>query len=199
MLFSRKPASRAVFLDRDGVINRPVFRDGKAASPRTVEEFDILGDVRKACSLLTGAGFLLVVVTNQPDVGRGLMSREELNSMHHILCRLLPIRRVEVSCDADDSPLALRRKPNPGMLFDAAAELGIDLSRSYMIGDTWRDIECGRRAGCRTIHIERGHHEKLRTIPDFRGRDLLDAARTIVDENRVEKREIAVWQPVLLR
>ena len=181
----------AVFLDRDGVINRAVVRDGKPLPPNSIDEFELLDGVDEACRMLKRAGFLLVVVTNQPDVGRGTQSREAIEAMHAVMCRKLPIDRVEVCWDADDSTGSRRRKPAPGMLLDAARELGIDLGKSIMIGDRWRDINCGKAAGCQTIFIDYGYAELLREPPDFRASNLLDAARLIIARahNENEHRE----------
>lgn len=170
----------AVFLDRDGVINRPVIRAGRPYPPASIDEFELLDGVEEACRLLKRAGFLLVVVTNQPDVGRGTQSIEAVEDMHAAMRQALPIDRVEVCCDADDSTGSNRRKPKPGMLFDAARDLQIDLHRSFMVGDRWRDINCGHTAGCTTVLVEYGYDEELQVEPAFRVTSLLDAARWIV-------------------
>jgi D-glycero-D-manno-heptose 1,7-bisphosphate phosphatase len=170
----------AVFLDRDGVINRAVVRERKPYPPASVDEFTLLEGVGEACRLLKRAGFLLVVVTNQPDVGRGTQSMQAVEDMHAAMCKALPIDRVEVCYDADDSTGSLRRKPKPGMLLDAARELHINLPRSFMVGDRWRDIECGRGAGCTTVFIDYGYDERLRAQPDFTVVSLLDAAEQII-------------------
>lgn len=172
---------RAVFLDRDGVINRPLIRDGKPFPPVSVAEFEILPGVPEACETLKGLGFILVVATNQPDVGRGTLVREEVETVHRWLLRQLPIDCLMVCfhggaaygepCDC--------RKPQPGMLLEAAAALKIDLAKSFMIGDRWRDVDCGFNAGCQTIFIDWGYEEKLNRDPDLRARDLLDAAQLI--------------------
>jgi len=166
----------AVFLDRDGVINRPVVREGKPYPPATLAEFELLPGVEEACTRLQAAGWLLVVATNQPDVGRGTQRREEVEAMHVAMCTQLPIDRVEVCYDPGQGQSSEFRKPAPGMLLRAARELDIDLARSWMVGDRWRDIDCGAAAGCRTIFIDYGYDEKLRAQPDFRVRSLLEAA-----------------------
>jgi D-glycero-D-manno-heptose 1,7-bisphosphate phosphatase len=171
----------AVFLDRDGVINRALTRDGSPYPPATLAEFEILPGAAEACARLKAAGFLLIVATNQPDVGRGTLKQEVVEAMHAFMCRQVPIDRVEVcyhpgkgqsDCDC--------RKPRPGMLLRAARELGLDLAQSWMVGDRWRDIDCGHAAGCRTILIERGYAEALRQAPDHRVRNLLEAAGLIL-------------------
>lgn len=175
---------RAVFLDRDGVINRAVERDGLPYPPASVDEFKILPDVPAACAKLKQAGFLLIVVTNQPDVGRGTLAQSVVETIHAEMCRRLPIDRVEVcyhpgqgasECDC--------RKPKPGMLLRTAKELGIDLTQSWMVGDRWRDIDCGHAAGCRTIFIDRGYAEALRKKPDFSAGNLAEAADIILRES----------------
>ena len=172
---------RAVFLDRDGVLNLPVVRDGKPYPPSSVSEFRLYAEAPEACALLREAGFLLVVVTNQPDVGRGTQSLEEVEEMHAALRRRIPLDRVEVCTAANDqAPDARRRKPAPGMLLDAAGELGVALEHSYIIGDRWRDIDAGRAAGCKTIFIDRHYDEKLRQTPDYRCADVLAAAKIIL-------------------
>ena len=135
----------------------------------------------EACAKLKAAGFLLVAATNQPDVGRGTLKREAVEAIHGFMRRQLPLDGVEVcyhpgkgksECDC--------RKPRPGMLLRAAQELGIDLSRSWMVGDRWRDIDCGHAAGCRTVLVVRGYHEALRQAPDYRVGNLLEAAEIIL-------------------
>jgi D-glycero-D-manno-heptose 1,7-bisphosphate phosphatase len=176
---------RAVFLDRDGVINRALERDSKPYPPRNLEEFEILPDVAVACAKLKQAGFLLVVATNQPDVGRGTLKKEMVETIHAEMCCRLPIDRVEVcyhsgreqsDCDC--------RKPKPGMLLRAARELGIDLKQSWMVGDRWRDMDCGHAAGCRTIFIDRGYAEELRQKPHFSAGNLAEAADIVLRESK---------------
>jgi D-glycero-D-manno-heptose 1,7-bisphosphate phosphatase len=173
---------RAVFLDRDGVINRAVVRAGKPYPPASLAEFELLPGVVEACAQLKAAGFLLVVATNQPDVGRGTQRREDVEAMHAKMCALLPIDRVEVCYDPGRGRPSEFRKPAPGMLLRAVRELGIDLAQSWMVGDRWRDIDCGSAAGCRTIFIDYGYDETLRAVPDFRVGNLLEAAVIILRE-----------------
>jgi D-glycero-D-manno-heptose 1,7-bisphosphate phosphatase len=175
--------SRAVFLDRDGVINRAVVRDGKPYPPASVAEFALLPCVVEACAQLKAAGFLLVVATNQPDVGRGTQRREDVEAMHERMRALLPIDRVEVCYDPGQGQPSEFRKPAPGMLLRAAREQGIDLAQSWMVGDRWRDIDCGAAAGCRTIFIDYGYDETLRAAPDFRVATLQEAAAIILQES----------------
>jgi D-glycero-D-manno-heptose 1,7-bisphosphate phosphatase len=149
--------------------------------PASLAEFEIYPEVPEACRRLKQAGFLLVVATNQPDVGRGTLKSETVEIVHAEMCRRLPLDRVEVcyhpgkglsDCDC--------RKPKPGLLFRAASGLGIELAHSWMVGDRWRDVDCGHAAGCRTILIDRNYAEALRQSPDFRVKNLLEAAEIIL-------------------
>lgn len=172
---------RAVFLDRDGVINRALVKDGKPYPPTRLEEVELLPGVPEACARLKEAGLVLVIATNQPDVGRGTLPRAAVESIHTWLCRQLPIDRVEVSYDTgQEQPPSEFRKPRPGMLQRAARELGLDLASSYMVGDRWRDIDCGHAAGCITFLVDYGYAEALRTQPDYRVKSLFEAADQIV-------------------
>jgi D-glycero-D-manno-heptose 1,7-bisphosphate phosphatase len=173
------PAPRkAVFLDRDGVINRPVVRDGKPYPPAGLHEFEILPGVPAALQSLRERGFWLCVVTNQPDVARGSQSQSVVEAMHDHLRSHLALDAFRV-CYHDDADACDCRKPKPGLLLAAAVENGISLADSYMIGDRWRDIDCGHSAKCTTIFIDRGYKETLREQPHFRTSDLPGAARII--------------------
>jgi D-glycero-D-manno-heptose 1,7-bisphosphate phosphatase len=176
---------RAVFLDRDGVINRALERDGKPYPPSSLAEVEILPGVPEACARLKQGGFLLIVATNQPDVGRGTLARETVEAIHAHLCRELPLDRVEVCYHAGrGSSECDCRKPRPGMLLRAAKELNLDLAASWMVGDRWRDVDCGHAAGCRTVFIDYGYREELRQRPDFVCRSLLTAAEIILAGGR---------------
>jgi D-glycero-D-manno-heptose 1,7-bisphosphate phosphatase len=170
---------RAVFLDRDGVINRASVRDGRPYPPSGPEELEILPGVPEALSMLSAAGFHLVVVTNQPDVARGLLSREAVEAIHADLSARFPIDEIRV-CWHDDDDRCRCRKPEPGMLLDAAREARLDLSSSYMVGDRWRDVEAGRAAGCVTVLIDYGYAERQAGPPDKKARSLMEAAEWIL-------------------
>ena len=168
---------RAVFLDRDGVINRSDVRDGRPFAPLRVEEFDILPGVVEAVAALKAAGFLVIVTTNQKDIGEGLASMDVLEAMHDKL-------RAEV--DVDDICVCLcgdhcrRYKPNPGMLLDAARQWNIDLAASIMVGDRWRDVDAGKAADCLTYFIDCGYAESLNHAPDHTVSDLPGAVYHIL-------------------
>lgn len=157
-----------MFLDRDGTLNVQVVRDGRPYPPHRLEDFRLLEGVQQGCRELKAAGYALVVATNQPDVGRGTTEKALVERMHERLLELVPeIERVEVCYDPGRGEESRRRKPAPGMLLDAAGELGLDLSRSWMVGDRWRDIECGRAAGVRTVFIDYGYQEERQAKADF--------------------------------
>jgi D-glycero-D-manno-heptose 1,7-bisphosphate phosphatase len=170
----------AVFLDRDGTLNVPVVRDGRPYAPERLEDFVLFNGIPEECRGLKAAGYALVVATNQPDVGRGKVAQSVIESMHSQLLELIPeIERVEVCYDPGQGENSRRRKPEPGMLLDAAAALGLDLSKSWMIGDRWRDVDCGSKAGVKTIFINLGYVEKFNLKPDFIVESFHDAVAII--------------------
>ncbi|HZZ59268.1 MAG TPA: HAD-IIIA family hydrolase [Opitutaceae bacterium] len=174
-----------VFVDRDGTLNRPVVKDARPFAPVSVAEFELFPEVPSACRALAAAGYLIVVVTNQPDVGRGTLDQARVEEMHRLLLEQVPeISRIEVCYDPGRGEVSRRRKPEPGMIHDAAAALGADLARSWMVGDRWKDIDCGRRAGLRTIFIDQGYAEALRAPPDFTVTSFGQAADIILEEKR---------------
>jgi D-glycero-D-manno-heptose 1,7-bisphosphate phosphatase len=176
---------RAVFLDRDGVLNRALVREGKPYPPATAAELEILPEVPEALGRLKAAGYLLIVVTNQPDVARGTTARAAVDAINAVLTGALPLDEVRV-CDHDDRPPCHCRKPRPGMLTDAARQHGIDLSRSWMVGDRWRDVAAGAAAGCRTVWIDREYWEKWQgPEPDFRVIDLAQGADVILNHSEI--------------
>jgi D-glycero-D-manno-heptose 1,7-bisphosphate phosphatase len=156
---------RAVFLDRDGVINRAIVRDGRPCPPVSADTVDVLPGVPRALQRLKAAGYMLVVVTNQPDVARGAQSRAEVEAIHARLSSMLPIDEFR-ACYHDDGDGCACRKPKPGMIVDAAREHRLDVSASVMVGDRWRDVEAGRRAGCATVFIDCGYSEPAPDRPD---------------------------------
>lgn len=176
------PIHRAVFLDRDGVVNRAEVRDGRPYPPSSAEEVEIPEGAAAALADLKAAGFLLIVVTNQPDVARGAQTLEAVNQINARLGAALPIDSFRV-CAHDDSANCPCRKPKPGLILEAAAEFDIDLKRSYMVGDRWRDVDAGAAAGCRTVFIDYGYRERgPAAAPDCRATGLCDAVRWILSD-----------------
>jgi len=170
---------RAVFLDRDGVLNRAVVRDRKPYAPESLDDLEILPGVTWALRMLHEAGFLLIVVTNQPEVARGRVAQDVVEAMHRRLREELPLDDIKV-CYETDSPASTCYKPKPGMLLDAAREHHIELARSYMVGDRWRDVGAGKAAGCFTIFIDRGYDEPSAEAPDAVCADLTEATSLIL-------------------
>jgi D-glycero-D-manno-heptose 1,7-bisphosphate phosphatase len=171
----------AVFLDRDGVLNEAFVRDGVPTPPRSVEEFRVLPGVARACADLKRAGFVLVVVTNQPDVARGKLAAAAVGRMHERLRRCVPLDEICV-CMHDDSDGCACRKPQPGMLLDAAGRLNLDLARSAGVGDRWRDVEAARRAGVRAIYVDRHYAEPAPVGAHVAVADLAGAAAWIREQ-----------------
>jgi len=168
----------AVFLDRDGVINRSIVRNGRPYPPQRLEDLVILPGVQEALERLKVAGFATVVVTNQPDVARGRQTREVVEAMHSHLAELLSLDEFRV-CYHDDQDGCPCRKPKPGLLMQTPI---YDLARSVMVGDRWRDVEAGRRAGCRAaVLIDYDYAgEELTAEPDVRFRSLAESVDWIL-------------------
>jgi D-glycero-D-manno-heptose 1,7-bisphosphate phosphatase len=173
----------AVFLDRDGVVNEASVRDGKPYPPRDFSELILTYGARAALEELKREGFLLIVVTNQPDVARGKTNRADVDEINAELAAVLPLDAIEV-CEHDDNAQCDCRKPKPGMILRAGERLGLDLAGSFMVGDRWRDIEAGRRAGCRTILIGNGYGEAFPCAPTIKVLSLPDAVSWIIDQSR---------------
>ena len=174
----------AVFLDRDGVLNEVDVRDGTPHPPSGVEHLRVLPGVVEACYRLRELGFALVVVTNQPDIARGKQTRDEVDRLHDVLRARLPLDDIVVCAhdDADDCPC---RKPRPGMILDAAARLDLDLAESVCVGDRWRDVEAGKRAGVMAIFVDRGYGERRPTGADAVVASL-PAAVEVIQSQRVK-------------
>lgn len=171
---------KAIFLDSDGVLNRAILKDGKIAAPTSVDDLDIPSDVKPDLDKLKAAGFMLICVTNKPDVERGLMSQEDVDAIYKKMRSELPLDDIFI-CYHENSDCY---KPKPGLLLDAAKKYGIDMAQSYMIGDRWRDVGAGFNAGCKTVWIDRGYNEKeAMPTPNFTAHSLNEATKWILDNN----------------
>jgi D-glycero-D-manno-heptose 1,7-bisphosphate phosphatase len=173
---------RAVFLDRDGVINANLERNGKPVAPTTLEQFSFLPGVEEAVARLKAAGFVIVVVTNQPDIKNRLTTMETLLAMHEQVRRRLPVDDIKVCLHVDADTCACR-KPKPGMLLEAALQHRIDLPKSYLVGDRWRDIQAGAVAGCMTILVDHEYPQDGPMQPDWVVRSLPEAVAIILDQD----------------
>jgi D-glycero-D-manno-heptose 1,7-bisphosphate phosphatase len=176
MTTSTRPA---VFLDRDGVLNVVEVRAGVPHPPDDLRSFTLLPGVAEALRGLAAAGFALVVVTNQPDVARGTQTRERVEEIHAHVRATLPVLDV-FTCYHDSADRCACRKPLPGMLLAAAARWGLDLGRSYMVGDRWSDVVAGQAAGCRAVLVEAAYSGRARCAPDHCVTDLPQAAAWIL-------------------
>lgn len=174
----RKIKSRAVFLDRDGVINHAIIRNGKAFSPCTREEFIMVAGAADSVKTLKNYGFRVIIVTNQPDIARGKMSRDDLDWMTNKIRKETKVDDVIV-CPHDDGDGCNCRKPLPGMILASAEKWGIDLKNSYMIGDGWRDMAAGSHAGCKCILLDAMHNKDVAC--NFRVNKLYEAVELIIN------------------
>jgi len=170
---------RAVFLDRDGVINANLERDGKPVAPTCLAEFRILPGVIEAVWRLKAAGFLIVIATNQPDVRNGITTQAAMEAMHAEIRKHMPIDDIMI-CLHNDADKCSCRKPKPGLLLEAAARHGIDLKSSYFVGDRWKDVHAGKAAGCRTIFVDYGYVQDQPAAPDKTVTSLTEAAAFIL-------------------
>jgi len=177
---TKQNTSKAVFLDRDGVLNAATVRDGKPYPPANLEELLILPGVEYATNRLKEEGFLLIVVTNQPDVARGTLQKSTVEQINRSIMSSLPIDEFR-TCYHDNLDNCSCRKPKPGAILDAAISRNIDLSQSFMIGDRWRDIEAGKAAGVKTVFIDYGYQERQPQSFDYKASSLLDALPFLLD------------------
>ena len=172
---------KAVFLDRDGVVNKAKVLHGRPFPPHSLEELFILEGVPEAIKLLQSNGFVVVVVTNQPDVARGIVEREKIESINHEISRRTGVSNF-YTCFHDDLDDCFCRKPKPGLLVEAARDHSLDLKSSFMIGDRWRDVSAGQSVGCESFFIDYGYLEKSPTLPFRRVLSLLEAVHLILGE-----------------
>lgn len=167
----------AFFLDRDGVLNEVGWREGKPVSPRNASEFRLRKGVLEMIQAIKAASYRVIVITNQPDIERGLLAPAELEVMHASLQEAIEPDDILVAISGDDAHPW--RKPNPGMLLEAARRWALDLTKCYFIGDTEKDLEAGRRASVTTILMESTYNLHLRERADFTLASPLDAAQWI--------------------
>lgn len=173
---------RAVFLDRDGVLNKATVKSGIPYPPTSVHSLEIFEDALTALTVLKNNGFLLIGATNQPDVARGTTSLQTVEAINQHLLSVLPLDEIKV-CYHDDADRCHCRKPLPGLLLEAAKIHDIDLQKSYIVGDRWKDIEAGKRAGCKTIWLDYQYQEKfLSERPHFVAASLSEAACWILND-----------------
>ena len=178
-LNSFKKLNRAVFLDRDGVINCAIVINQKPYAPIKLKKLKILPGIKKALKELQKSNWLTIVVTNQPDVARGKAKLRDIELINKYLKKQLPINAF-YTCYHDTIDYCDCRKPSPGFFFKAKKAYKIDLKKSFMIGDRWSDIEAGRRAGCKTVFIDHGYAEKQPRKYNYKVKSLPDAVKIIL-------------------
>lgn len=174
--------NKAIFLDRDGVINKVNLFDGKPYPPKDINELILLPKVNEALQLLKDAGYLLIVITNQPDVVRGKTKIETVEVINQSLKDSLPIDDI-FTCYHDDIKDCNCRKPKPGNILRAADQYNINISNSFMVGDRWKDVEAGIGAGCKTFFIDYSYQEKQPESYDYKVKSLYEAAKIILEIN----------------
>lgn len=168
---------KAVFLDSDGVLNTAIIKNRKPVAPTTLAELEIPTEVKPALDRLKVAGYLLICVTNKPDIERGLMTQADVDVIYNKIRQDLPLDDVFI-CYSENSDCY---KPKPGLLLEATKKYDIDLTQSYMIGDRWRDVEAGQNAPCKTIWIDRTYAEKKPNPPaDYTAYSLSEATEWIL-------------------
>jgi D-glycero-D-manno-heptose 1,7-bisphosphate phosphatase len=175
-------SNKAIFLDADGVLNTAIIKNGKPVAPTTLAELNIPDEVKPSLDRLKAAGYLLICVTNKPDIARGLMTQADVDTIYASIRQTLPLDDVFI-CYVEGSDCY---KPNPGLLLSAKKKYDIELALSYMIGDRWSDVKAGQNAGCKSIWIDRGYpNQKIPDPPaDYTSQSLADATQWILN-NRV--------------
>lgn len=170
--------NKAVFLDADGTLNKPILKNGKPEAPTMLAELEIPDEVKPALDQLKASGYLLICVTNKPDIERGLMTQANLDAIMQKLRETLPLDDIFI-CYSEHSDCF---KPKPGLLLQATHQYDIDLSKSYMIGDLWSDVKAGQNAGCKTIWIDRHYINERQPDPpaDYTAESLTEAARWLM-------------------
>jgi transaldolase len=175
---------RAVFFDRDGVLNDALVQNGNPHPPASLDDLRLASDARESVALLRAAGFVTICVTNQPDVARGTLEHGAADAMNAYVRRELELDDV-IACYHDDTDACACRKPRPGMLLEGARRWSVDLAQSYMVGDRWRDIEAGTAAGCRTVFVDRTWPERRPAHePNATVASVADAAAWILANSR---------------
>jgi D-glycero-D-manno-heptose 1,7-bisphosphate phosphatase len=174
--------NKAIFLDRDGVLNEAIIINNNPFPPRDLNEVNIINGVKDALFNLKKAGFKLIVITNQPDVARGTTNMDTVKSINNYLMKQLPLDSILV-CYHDDTDKCSCRKPLPGNIFQGAKKFKVDLSKSYIVGDRWKDIEAGAAAGCTTFFIDNNYNKDMKSIPNYFVRSLSEASKIILDLN----------------
>jgi D-glycero-D-manno-heptose 1,7-bisphosphate phosphatase len=169
--------NKALFLDRDGILNRIVMRNGQVSSPWSIGEFEIIHEAGWLVNTAKKKNYLVIVVTNQPDVARGSMTMTDLEAMNRLVRASFSIDDLGMCTSADDSDF--RRKPNPGMILEMAEKWGIALGDSFFLGDGEKDIIAGRRAGVRTILLQNSENQSIHGTADYNCSSYAEVSRLL--------------------
>jgi D-glycero-D-manno-heptose 1,7-bisphosphate phosphatase len=170
----------AAFLDRDGVLNASIMKGDTPCPPSNISEVEILPGVREAIEILNFNNYLPVVITNQPDVARGTRKLSEVQFINHYISRKINVSNFYV-CPHDDRDQCMCRKPKPGLINLAVAELEIDLTKSFLVGDRWRDIEVGQSMGLPSFFVDYAYREPQPKLPFTRVGSLLEAVNLRIE------------------
>tara|TARA_B100000530_G_C15725700_1_gene395741 strand:- start:72 stop:614 length:543 start_codon:yes stop_codon:yes gene_type:complete len=172
---------KAIFLDRDGVLVIPIFKNGRSYAPLELNDFKVFPDAKESIKKLKMLGFKIIVITNQPDIHDNILTKEIVDEMNLILKKKVDYDDIEVCYDKIAS--SPRRKPNPGMIYDSAQKWNINIKESYLIGDRFSDIEAGIKAGCKgNIFIDYNYtSETSPTKQDYSCSTLSEAANWIFE------------------
>ncbi len=176
------PQPIAIFLDCDGVLNNPIMVGNKPEAPTNLQEFVIPAEVKPVLEKLKQANYLLIAVTNKPDVAEGRMTQAEVDKIFAKMRHELPLDDIFICYSRN----AFCFKPKPGLLLTAAKQYNINLEKSYMIGDRWVDISAGQSANCLTIWIDRGYPDEIIPNPpaNHTAHSLLEAVQWILGEKK---------------
>lgn len=177
---------KAIFLDRDGVLNKPLIKNRKSFAPRLFSEFKLYPNIAKDCSELKKKGYLLIVVTNQPDVDKGLLKISELKKMNSFLKKKIDYDKMYISYSSSNK--SFYKKPNPGMLKKAQKKFNLNISNCYLIGDRWRDIEAAENINCKAVFIDRNYKEKKPTYQIISVKSFSSAVKYITRSKYNEKK-----------
>jgi D-glycero-D-manno-heptose 1,7-bisphosphate phosphatase len=176
--------TKAVFLDADGVLNESIMVNNKPAAPTSVDKLVIPKEVKPNLDVLKKAGYLLICITNKPDIARGLMTQQDVDSIFKKLRSTLPLNDIYV-CYQEGSDCY---KPKPGLILSAKEKYHIDLTKSYVVGDRCTDVQCGQAASCKTIWMNR--HYPLEKLPDppadFTTESFTDAVNWILADAKIK-------------
>ena len=170
---------KAIFFDRDGVINKVVFRNGnyqKPIAPWNINEFKIFPGIKKSFCNLKNLGFKIFVVTNQPDIAKGIIDSCFVSRLNKIILQELPVDEIAV-CPHEDKNMCDCRKPKPGMIVSLSKKWGVDCKNSFLVGDSWKDIEAGETAQCTTMLLERHYNTHVKA--DYKIKNLCQAFEKI--------------------